>query len=705
MRKIRIGIDVGGTFTHGVALDAANMEIAARSCVPTTHRAATGVAEGVAQCLTALIREAGVAPEDITTIAHSTTQATNALLEGDVAPVAVIGIGGGVSGWRAKRELNFRAVPVGGGCEVSVTPVFLQPGPVAAELERALTELESKGVKSIVAAQAFSVEKPEGELKIIEAAAARDFTASGTHQISGLYGLRGRTRTAIVNAAILPKMMDAAEKTRRGMTELGVDAPLLIMRSDGGVMDADKVRVRPIETLLSGPAAGISAAILYERLAAGLFIEVGGTSTDISLVLDGKPMRKNAVVGDHALHLKTLDVRTVAAAGGSMPRVAKGKIVDVGPRSAHIAGLCYSCFAEPSELDGATIDPAPPLKGDPDYAIIKTRSGERFAITNTCAANMLGIIPAADYAEGNPESARIALTALAGFLRLQPQDTAKHILRTSTAKLQSRCRALLDEYKCVDAVTLMVGGGGGASTLVPSLAHRMGIRYRQARNAELISAIGVGLALSRTTIERSVVNPTEEDIRRVRAEAAAALAEQGCDPATIEVRVEVDSRRNVVIAEAEGATSLAASRARNRVSAEDAARVAYEETPGATKRPALVFEDTGTFVFRLRVKGRGAQEFEKTIVVDAFGQIKLTRKGCKVFSLAPEDAAARAEAVGAGLLYGDGGVATLPMFLVFGGRVVDLSAVGDAERIGKIIEMEMTENPVFTKFCLIVADG
>ena len=103
-KKVRIGIDVGGTFTDAVVIDAGTYEVLAKRKIPTTHE--QGVAHGVVQIISTLMKENDIAPEDVAFIAHGTTQATNALLEGDVAPVGILGMATGIDARSARNETN-----------------------------------------------------------------------------------------------------------------------------------------------------------------------------------------------------------------------------------------------------------------------------------------------------------------------------------------------------------------------------------------------------------------------------------------------------------------------------------------------------------------------------------------------------------------------------------------------------------------------
>src|SRR5262249_9404291 len=128
MSTIRIGIDVGGTFTDVVALEEASGEVCGQVKVPTTHAASEGVALGIVQALQQLLEKAQIDPKSVRFIAHGTTQATNALLEGDVAPVGIIATGKGVEGIRARSETQVGTLELAPGKLLEPQHVFVESG-------------------------------------------------------------------------------------------------------------------------------------------------------------------------------------------------------------------------------------------------------------------------------------------------------------------------------------------------------------------------------------------------------------------------------------------------------------------------------------------------------------------------------------------------------------------------------------------------
>lgn len=697
--KVRIGIDVGGTFTDAVALDNDTFELVGAVKVPTTHDSDFGVAGGIVKALHQLMEEAGVQAEDVTFIAHGTTQATNALLEGDVAPVGILTFWSGLEGRKAKADSKMGRIELAHGKYLETSNSFVetregQATPIDA-IDRAVSELERAGARSVVTAEAFSVDDDRNESLGTERAELAGLPATATNDVSKLYGLKVRTRTAVVNASILPRMLETANLTEKSIAEADIKAPLMVMRCDGGVMTVAEVRRRPILTILSGPAAGVAGALMYERLSDGLFFEVGGTSTDISCVKDGQVMVKYAEVGGHKTYLNSLDVRTVGVGGGSMIHVEGGKPVAVGPRSAHIAALDYEVYHAP--LDNPVLDTVVPRPGDPTYAVVRGSDGATCALTLSGAANIAGYVGEGDYAAGDAEAARIAWAPLAASMGCTVEEAAHRALELAAEKNLKVARELMRDYKMNPSTTVFVGGGGGGSTVVPHLAEKEGMRWHLARNAPVISPIGVALALVRDTVERTIIDPTQADILAVRNEAEARAIKLGAAPGTVEVTVDVDPQRNLVCAVATGATELR-SKDRNQEPLEnDALQRICAENLGI--EPELITERAGSdglHVFqgqiaRKRFFGliKGGVS-EPVRVVDDFGVIRLQRSnGTAVQTKVGNWKNVARELVDKHTIYDDGG-ATLPnVHLICGQRIVDLSGLQSSDQLITLGDVEM----------------
>lgn len=704
--KVRIGIDVGGTFTDAVILDGETYELLGQLKVPTTHSAPEGVARGIVEVLHRVIEEHNIDPESVQFIAHGTTQATNALLEGDVVKVGVLSQGQGMEGRKVKLDTQIEQIELAPGRYLTSTQRFIED---VAQAPQAIQELKGEGAEVIVAATSFSVDDPSTEESMMEQAVQAGLPAVGTHEISKLYGLKTRTKTAVINASILPKMMEAASMTEQSVKDSGITAPLMIMRCDGGVMSVEEVIRRPILTMLSGPAAGVAGALMYEKVSHGLFLEVGGTSTDISAVVNGRVMVDYAEVGGHKTYVNSLDVRTVAIAGGTMVRMEGQKLKDVGPRSAHIAGFPYAVFTEPERLtDLKLIKVRPRPEDSEDYIAVENGQGERFAVTVACAANFLGLVPEGDYARGNVESAGLALGVLAQELGLSPEEAAEQIMQLASGKSIPFVQKLLADYQMDPAHTVLVGGGGGASTVVPHLAKTLGMKYRIAKNAQVISPIGVALALVRDVVERTIAKPTQEDIVKIREEAEQQVIKAGANPETVDVHVEIDAQRNLVRAIATGATDLRTKERGVQLPREKLAARAAEamELPGEA-----VSWQGGTDLLEVfagqdevrKLFGLVRRKKQPLAVLDREGVIRLQLSEGSVAESSAGQAAQDLKALlERNSTYGDGGIEMPKPFLLVGGRILDLTGLLSPDQVASLAEAELKRWPSDQKVVIVL---
>lgn len=696
--KVRIGIDVGGTFTDAVAINNETYELLGSVKVPTTHTAAEGVAAGIVQVLHKIMEEHHIAPEDVNFIAHGTTQATNALLEGDVARVGVVTLGQGLQGAKSKSDTTIGNIELAPKKFLESQNSYVDTS--AAELDehikRALEELRQSGCTSIVAAEAFSVDDPANENRTVALCKEKGIPGTATNDISKLYGLKIRTRTAVVNASIMPKMLEAATMTDESIRAADIKSPLMVMRCDGGVMTVDEVRNRPILTILSGPAAGVAGALMYEKLTDGLFFEVGGTSTDISCVKDGKVMIRYAEVGGHKTYLNSLDVRTVGIGGGSMVEIKNGKAVNTGPRSAHIAGLPYEVYSDPDQIVEPKLVSVRPMETDPEYACIECANGLRFALTMAGAANVAGYVAEGDYAWGNMEAARKAWQPLADNMGCSVEEAARKVLDFAAVKNSKVAAQLIKDYDMDPRTTIFVGGGGGASTVVPHLAESMKHKHHIAKNAPVISTIGVALAMVRDMVERVITDPTENDIISIRREAELMAIQNGAAPGTVEVSVEVDTQRNIVRAIAVGATEM---RSRDRM----------QQWLSQDQLFEIVAENLDVDQSLLKVRAQNglmfAVQYEK-VEKKLFGLLKKKTTplrlidGEGVIRLQKNNAWVRQTTVAGWekdlnwLLeelteYNDGGTNLPNVYLVLGKRIVDLSGLQSPEQIASLGNVEL----------------
>lgn len=708
--KVRIGIDVGGTFTDAVAINDETYELAGSVKLATTHEAKEGVAAGIIGVLEKIMQECHIKPEDVVFIAHGTTQATNALLEGDVAKVGVMTLGAGMQGLKSKSDTNIGNIELAAGKWLCTQNEYVNTKDMDSFDEnagQALKKLQEKESQSIVVSEAFSVDNPENENRVLDICRENEVPATAGNDVSKLYGLKTRTRTAVINASILPKMLDAANMTEKSIKNANIGAPLMVMRCDGGVMTVDEVRNRPILTILSGPAAGVAGALMYEKLTDGIFLEVGGTSTDISCVKDGNVVVKYAEVGGHKTYVNSLDVRTVGIGGGSMIEVNAGKITDVGPRSAHIANLEYEVYAQTEQIADPVLKTLHPKEGDPPYAYIECSNGRKFSLTMSGAANIAGCVKEGDYAYGNVEAAKKAWEPLAESMGLSVKETAEKALEYAAIKNGRVIDSLIKDYGLEKSALTFVGGGGGAASVVPHLAQYYGVRHKIARNAAVISPIGVALALVRDMVERSIANPTEEDILAIRHEALQKAVRAGAKPETVEVKVEVDTQHQKVRATAIGATELRTKELTGEAKTEEELRkLAAESLKADPDSLVKAAENARMIAFTYDTVKKHFIFLNKKIktlrLIDRDGVIRLQKKNAAVLECTKSQWNAKVKyLLGEHTIHSDGGAEIPNIYIALGGRIIDMAGMQSEAQIMSLCQVELSGVPDEEKIILI----
>lgn len=688
MSRVRIGVDVGGTFTKSVAIDMNTGKIIGKVTVPTTHFSEEGVSTGIVESLIKLILKEGINESNIELISHSTTQAVNALLEGDTTKVGIIGMGVNLEKNDIVKRTNLGNVKLGPNKYLKTCYRFLDTSKFLdkEEILQILKELKEEGAKVLIVSEAYGVDDPSNELYVMEKS---DLPATAGHELTGIYGLEIRTLTAAINASILLKAIGTAKYVEKAVRQQKISAPLTIMKGDGGVTDMNTFKTKPILTVLSGPAASVAGALLHLRILNGIFIEVGGTSTNICVIKNGKPEVKYVTIMDHPTCIKSLDVRVVGIAGGSLVRWSGKKITDVGPRSAHISGLRYSCFAEPQELEGGQIVTFMPKEGDPiDYIGIEVGAGKRFAITNTCAANALGLIPDNDYAKGDQKSAQLALSILGQRLGMDMGKIATKILDISTRKILQTIRTLIREYRLKDENFMLIGGGGGASVLVPLMAEKLNCQYRIADNSEVISSIGVCTASIREEREKLIDNPSPDEISLFIQEVEKIAISKGALPESISTQSEYINEKSLLRVTVYGNMKLDVGTNGTKEIDDEEAEVLACELFGINEGVHRIFDMKDYYIFACEINKKKLflkSKKQPVLVLDKYGHVKVSIENADIYSGNPREMKQKIES-----LINDHELAP-QIHIVDGKRILDFSSLSSTAHVLKAVTEELNK--------------
>ena len=351
----RLGVDVGGTFTDLLLVNEKTGALHTAKVPSTPDDSSRGVFNGIHK----VCEKASIEPGEITSVMHGTTVATNTILTGTGAKVGLITtkgyrqvlqiarsfVPGGLGGWviyNKSDPLAPLALTIEADERMSAKGEVISSLKVG-KLANDIKELSKKGIEAITVSliNSFANDKHEKEIRtqIRKKKLLPKIPVSLSSEVVPEMQEYERTITTVANSYVRPKVAEYVKNLQNGLKKMRKDIKLQILRSDGGLASAKASSDSPVNLLMSGPAGGVTGAIWiakqagYENL---LTFDMGGTSTDVSLVKDGvAEQSRETTVGDVTVRASSVDVRTVGAGGGSIAHVPElTGALRVGPQSA-----------------------------------------------------------------------------------------------------------------------------------------------------------------------------------------------------------------------------------------------------------------------------------------------------------------------------------------------------------------------------------
>ena len=437
-----VGLDTGGTFTDAALVDTESGTLLAKAKSLTTRH---DLAIGVGGAMAAVLSEWGGNPADISLVSLSTTLATNAVVEGVGGRVGLILIGFD-EGALERADL---AKALGTDPVCFITGGHRNDGAQQAALDSDSLRAHATHLQSDVSAFAvaghFATRNPDHELAAKEI--LREMTGlpvTCSHELSSSLGGPRRALTAMLNARLINLLERLVAATEQKMQELSIGGDLMVVKGDGSLIHADFARNRPVETVLSGPAASQAGAAFLAGAKTALVSDIGGTTTDIAYLRDGVPglNADGAYVGGWRTMVEAADIRTSGLGGDSeVTPLTRGlaKGLQLGPRRAIPLSLLARDWPEaighletqlnnpvPQATDGRFVMPLMP-DGIPEWL---SKAEQKFA----AAALAAGPSPVADIATSQVALGAIDRLISRGLLALSaftPTDAA-HVLGTFT---------------------------------------------------------------------------------------------------------------------------------------------------------------------------------------------------------------------------------------------------------------------------------
>ncbi len=346
--SVVLGIDTGGTYTDAVLLEyETNRILASAKALTTKHNLAIGIRKAMENVLAAR-------PADVRLVSLSTTLATNAIVEGNGAPICALLIGyqgriGEIGNLEGELGTSRYAL-IRGGHQDDGT----EWEPLDLEAARAAILEHAPHVAAYAISGYFGTRNPAHELavkRLVMELTGKPATCG--HELTHRLDALRRATTVALNARLIPLLCELIQAVEQTMVEKGIQAPLMVVKGDGSLMSSVVAKERPVETILSGPAASVVGA---QHLVGGdtedlIMVDMGGTTTDIAVLSQGRPVlsRQGASVGRWRTMVEAIDVHTVGLGGDSRVWLDEERTLHVGPR--RVVPLCMLAAEHPQVVD------------------------------------------------------------------------------------------------------------------------------------------------------------------------------------------------------------------------------------------------------------------------------------------------------------------------------------------------------------------
>ncbi len=346
--KAVLGIDTGGTYTDAALVDHdTGAVLTGAKALTTRHDLAIGIRRAVA----AVLEQGAASPGEIQLVALSTTLATNSIVEGQGRPVGLVLIGYDrdlIRQYDLEGELaTGRLAYVDGGHDVVGDEALTLDEDAAREAILAWREQ----IEGLAVSAFFGVYNPAHELRVKAIAEElTDVPVTCGHELSTRLDSVRRATTAALNAQLIPLLRELIATVGRSLADAGIRAPLMVVKGDGSLVRADWAMARPVETILSGPAASVVGAWHLADRRDVWTVDVGGTTTDIAALQNGRPILNptGARVGGWRTMVEAADAHTVGLGGDSFVSL-NGTDLVIGPQ--RVIPLCLLATEHPGVVD------------------------------------------------------------------------------------------------------------------------------------------------------------------------------------------------------------------------------------------------------------------------------------------------------------------------------------------------------------------